>query len=109
MVGWAWLSLAGTECHLRGAELVSEWYLGSEVETPRRRLPGLPGYRLAALRPGPGLGPVWAGAEEGAQQGEGREGGLAGARGGQHQAEQQPGHGGSHLLSNLTILTSDWT
>ena len=77
MVGWA--ELAGTECHLRGAELVSQWYLGSEVETPRtprtpRRLPGLPGDRLAAVWPGPRLGPVWAGAEERSQQGEGREG-----------------------------------
>ena len=71
MVGWAWLSLAGTECHLRGAELVSEWYLGSEVS--RWRLPGLPGHRLAAVWTGPRLGPVWAGAEERSQEGEGRE------------------------------------
>ena len=89
-------------------------YLGSEVKSTRRRLPGLPGLDWLGLpglwaRPGLVGRPGGAGAEERTQEGEGREGGLAGGWGGQHQAEQQPGHGGSHLLSNLTISTSDWT
>ena len=89
---------------------MSEWYLGSEVDqvTPGRRLPGLSGHRLAGLWPGPGLGPGGAGAEERTQEGEGREGGLAGCRGGAGEEEGEPGDW-SHLLTGLTILTSDLT
>ena len=57
MLNWlSWLSLLGLaspEYHLRGAELVSERDLGSEVKTPGRRLPGLPGDWLAGVRAGP--------------------------------------------------------
>ena len=92
---------------------MSEWYLGSEVDqvTPGRRLPGLSGHRLAGLWPGPGLGPGGAGAEERTQEGEGREGGLAGCRGGADQAQCEEGEPGdwSHLSSILTMLTSDLT
>ena len=54
MLSWlSLLGLAAPQYHLRGAELVSEWDLGSEVKTPGRRLPGLPGHWLAGVWAGP--------------------------------------------------------
>ena len=66
------------------APLTSGWYLRSKVKLLVRRLPG-----LSSFRPLSGLGPAGGRAEQGAQQGEGREGGLGG---GERTEGEEEGH-----------------